>query len=139
MTKSLIIYIIDDDDIYQFTAMRIIETHQLAKKTFVFSDGEMAIKYLINNVGNKDNLPDIIFLDINMPIMDGWQFLEEYKLLKPKIEKKIQIYLVSSSLNKIDLNRAKDISEISDYIIKPVKSEKLIELIEDLEKKTGNI
>ncbi len=139
MTKSFIICIIDDDDIYQFTVLRAIETHELAKKSLVFSDGEMAIKYLINNAHNKDNLPDIIFLDINMPIMDGWQFLDEYKLLKSKIEKKIIIYLVSSSLNKVDLNRAKNIIEVSDYLVKPVKSDKLKSLIENLEKKTGSM
>jgi CheY-like chemotaxis protein len=133
MTKPFIICIVDDDNVYQFTTTRTIETHKLAKKILIFSDGEEAIKFLVDNLGNSETLPDIIFLDINMPIMDGWQFLEEYVMLKPKIGKKITIYMISSSVDPADLERAKKISEISDYIIKPINPEMLKEIIDALE------
>ncbi len=129
MTKPFIICIVDDDNVYQFTTTRAIETHKLAKKILVFSDGEEAIQFLMDNIANKEHLPDVIFLDINMPIMDGWQFLEEYVMLKPKIGKKITIYMISSSVDPVDLARAKKISEISDYIVKPINPEMLKEII----------
>lgn len=132
MTKPFIICIVDDDDVYQFTVTRTIETNKLAKKILIFSDGEEALNFLIDNIGKNEQLPDVIFLDINMPIMDGWQFLEEYVHIKPRIGKKITIYLVSSSVDPVDLEKASKINEISDYIIKPITPVQLKEIIEKL-------
>jgi CheY-like chemotaxis protein len=134
MSKPFIICIVDDDEVYQFTVTRAIQTQKLAKKILIFSDGEEAIQFLIHNVSNNEDLPDVIFLDINMPIMDGWQFLEEYVRLKPRIGKKITIYMVSSSVDSADLDKAKKISEISDYIVKPIKPDALRDIIAALEK-----
>ena len=78
MTKPFIICLIDDDDIYKYTITRTIKTHKLARKILMFSNGEEALEFMIDNVGNNQNLPDVIFLDINMPILDGFQFMEEY-------------------------------------------------------------
>jgi CheY-like chemotaxis protein len=133
MSKPFIICVIDDDEVYQFTVTRTIEVQKLAKKILVFSDGEQAIQFLVDNVANNENVPDVIFLDINMPIMDGWQFLEEFVRIKPRIGKKIIIYMVSSSVDPVDLERAKKIGELSDYIIKPVAPDKLKDIVEALE------
>ena len=133
MTKPFIICIVDDDDVYQFTTTRTIQAYKLAKKILVFSDGEEAIRFLSDNIALSSELPDVIFLDINMPIMDGWQFLEEYVKIKPRIGKKITLYMISSSVDPVDLERAKKISEISDYIIKPITPNQLVEIIDKLE------
>ncbi len=66
-----------------------------------------------------------------MPIMDGWDFLKEYVLIKPKLSKKIIIYLVSSSIHDTDIKRAKQIGEVTDYVIKPVTRDKFIEIFRD--------
>jgi CheY-like chemotaxis protein len=63
-----------------------------------------------------------------MPIMDGWQFLEEYILLQPTLGRKIIIYIVSSSISPEDIIRARKITAVTDYIIKPITKEKLIEV-----------
>jgi len=133
MKKPFIICIVDDDEIYQYTITKTIETYKLSRSILVFSDGEEALDFMIENVGNKKDLPDVIFLDINMPIMDGFQFMEEYVKLAPKVGKKITIYMVSSSVDPADIERAKKISEISDYIIKPINSNQLKKIINSLE------
>ena len=138
MSKPLIICIIDDDDVYQFTITKAIQKNSIVKKILVFSDGKEGIDFLIDNVANVEDIPDIIFLDINMPIMDGWQFLEQYVKLKPRVGKKVTIYMISSSVDPIDVKRAKAMSEISDYLIKPIKSEQVKEIIEKIKKENGN-
>jgi CheY-like chemotaxis protein len=67
-----------------------------------------------------------------MPIMDGWEFLEEYMLLSPELGRTITIYIISSSISPHDIAKAKSISLVTDFIIKPVSKEKLIEIFEKL-------
>ena len=125
--KVASVCIIDDDLIYQFLIKEEIEYTNMVSKIMFFNNGERALRFIENNLNKNemDILPDIIFLDINMPVMDGWEFLEAYKKIKPKVEKKIVIYMVSSSTDIRDLDRAKSISEVSDYIIKPVSGSQL--------------
>lgn len=134
MINSFIICVVDDDDIYKFTITRSIEFHKLVKKILMFSDGEEALNFLTRNVNDNSTLPDIIFLDINMPVMDGFQFMEEYSKLKPYVGKKVTIYMITSSVDPVDIDRAKQIGEISDYIIKPVDPDQLSAIVDTLEK-----
>lgn len=132
MIKDVKICIVDDDMVYQFTTQKTIENLNLAHKIIAFYDGEEAINFLLDNLNNVVELPDVILLDINMPIMDGFQFMEEYVKVKPKVGKKITIYMVSSSVDPVDIERANRISEISDYVIKPLKPGQLQSIIESL-------
>tara|TARA_R110002167_G_scaffold128570_14_gene310950 strand:+ start:854 stop:1270 length:417 start_codon:yes stop_codon:yes gene_type:complete len=132
MNNPLNICIVDDDDIYRFTLTKTLELLQLSDKIIVFSDGEEAFDFMLDNLKKTNELPDIIFLDIDMPIMDGFQFMEEYVKIKPKVGKKITIYMVSSSVDPVDIDRAKKISEISDYIIKPIRAGTLRSILEKL-------
>ena len=129
MTRLRTIWVIDDDDVFQFTITKIFKLLNLPEKVHVFSDGEKAIECLADNVTDEENTPDIIFLDINMPIMDGWQFLKEYVKIKPHLKKQVVIYMVTSSVDPRDITHAKGIKEISDYIIKPMSFEKVRELV----------
>ncbi|NRR92644.1 response regulator [Winogradskyella undariae] len=133
MNNHYNICVIDDDDIYQFTITKILESIKLSKKILLFSDGEEALDFMVNNLYNDDVLPDVIFLDINMPIMDGFQFMEEYVEIKHKLNKKIVIYMVSSSVDPVDIAKAKEISDVSDYIIKPIKAGQLRTIMAGLE------
>tara|TARA_R110002050_G_scaffold267266_2_gene408866 strand:+ start:12859 stop:13263 length:405 start_codon:yes stop_codon:yes gene_type:complete len=129
MNNQKVLWVVDDDDIYKYSINRALKTTDLASKIITFSNGEEAILFMIENLNQNENLPDIIFLDINMPIMDGFQFMEEYIKIKPRVGKKITIYMVSSSIDKADINKAKSISEISDYLIKPIRPEELANLL----------
>lgn len=76
---------------------------------------------------NDSELPDIILLDINMPIMDGWQFIELYSaLIEQHPTKEIKLYLLSSSIDLNDHKKAKALSAVNGFIIKPIKKEDLI-------------
>ncbi|MEP2671484.1 MAG: response regulator [Cyclobacteriaceae bacterium] len=134
MGKAVVICIVDDDDVYQYTVTRALKSDSLVKKILVFSDGEEALDFVTDNIGKVDDLPDIIFLDVNMPIMDGWQFMEEYIKLKPRVGKEITIYMVTSSVDPVDIEKAEKFREISDYLVKPIQPDQLRELVTSLEK-----
>ena len=125
--------VIDDDDIYQFLLKKELKHTNLVDKIQVFTDGQKAIEYFIENKESIELLPDVIFLDINMPIMNGWQSLEQFKQIQPKIAKEITIYLVSSSFDDRDINRSKEYTEVTDYIIKPVKRSNLLTVLREIE------
>jgi CheY-like chemotaxis protein len=130
MSSNTIICIIDDDDIYQFTISRTLEIQHAAEQILTFPDGEMAFQFITENLDTPARLPDVIFLDINMPVMDGWQFLEAYEKIKSELLKKITIYLVTSSIDPTDVERARTISSITKYLTKPINPDMLRGLIE---------
>lgn len=125
-----IICIIDDDEVYQYTATKSIKTSSVVKRVLVFNDGEEAFNYLNDNLGVREKLPDIIFLDINMPYMDGWEFMEQFVKIKPNLSKPITVYMISSSVVPDDIAKAKSISDISDYIIKPITQQMFREILD---------
>jgi CheY-like chemotaxis protein len=129
MDKNLLIAIVDDDTIFQFIAKRVLDSINSQNKTVIFSDGQDAIDFIHSNLNEMDKLPDIIFLDINMPVMNGWQFLNQYVEIKSKIKKEIVIYIVSSSKNPDDFIQAQDIHEVTDYIVKPINREKYMSIL----------
>jgi CheY-like chemotaxis protein len=125
-----LIAIVDDDEVHQFTLKKQIEFSGLSDEIIVFSDGEEVFKHFESNLNNPERIPDVIFLDINMPIMDGWDFVSEFKRLKSSLTKEVSIFMVSSSIREEDIRRAKGILEISDYIVKPISSQTLFNLIQ---------
>ncbi|MHA7865303.1 response regulator [Flagellimonas marinaquae] len=126
------VFVIDDDDIYQFTIAVTLRSIPAVGSTRTFSDGAEALEYIVVHQNDEDKLPDIIFLDINMPVMDGFQFMEEFVELLPSLKKSIKVYMVSSSMDPKDIKRAKRIDEISDYLIKPLNPADIKEIIANL-------
>lgn len=124
-----VIALVDDDKIFQLTALKTIKATAITDNILQFKNGEEAITYIKKNLTNARSLPDYIFLDINMPFTDGWMFLEDYETLKKNLPKPISIYMVSSSIDPSDIKRAKSNSNVKDYVVKPVTREKFIELL----------
>jgi CheY-like chemotaxis protein len=87
---------------------------------------------MIENAQKPDALPDVILLDINMPIMDGWDFLEWFKEFKENLVKAIPIFMVSSSIDWRDIEKAKSYEEVIDYMSKPLTDGNFFEIIHRL-------
>ena len=132
MNKEFIIAIVDDDEIAQFTLGKMIEKKEIAKQILSFSDGESAFDFVKLNMAQPALLPDAILLDLNMPVMDGWQFLDEFMKMKADLPKPILIYIVTSSVDEVDISRAKALDEISGYLIKPILPEHVKLIVEML-------
>jgi len=128
-SKTPIIALVDDDKVFQLTTLRTIQAAKLTDRILQFENGEEALSFLKEHAAESENLPDYIFLDINMPFVDGWMFLEDYATLKTGLKKNISIYMVSSSIDPRDVNRARGNKDVQEYIIKPVSREKLIQLL----------
>lgn len=129
MTKKIdTAYIVDDDSVYVFGLQKLISLRGLCKNVFVFQNGFEAVKHIESIAFANELLPDVILLDINMPVMDGWQFMDEFIKIEPSMGKKITIYMVSSSIEDDDLKRAKAISQITNYIVKPITLPQLTEI-----------
>jgi len=123
------VLLIDDDSIYQFVSCKTLEATGHANKIKVCSNGEEAYRFLEENMYNANELPDVILLDVNMPVMNGWQFLDAYQSLKPNLSKEIQIFLVTSSMNDQDKEYSKRYNCVQDYIVKPLAREKIAEIL----------
>ena len=127
--KPINIFVIDDDDIYQFTIGVTLKNIPQVGSINTFFDGAEALEHILAHQNDKDALPDLILLDINMPVMDGFQFMSEFIELLPELNKSIKIYMVSSSMDPKDMKKAKRINEISDYLVKPLDSKEVEEII----------
>lgn len=132
------IALVDDDSIFQLTASRMLRAAEEQTNVLQFSNGEEALRYLLLNAEQKDNLPDIILLDINMPHVDGWMFLNDYADLKKQLQKDIVVYMVSSSIDPVDMNRAKSNTNVKDYLIKPILRDGFQKLLTSLQGRSTN-
>jgi response regulator RpfG family c-di-GMP phosphodiesterase len=125
MGKLDCICIIDDDDIYTFLLKKTLVKSNICSNIKSFDNGLAGLEGIKTMIENKETLPDLILLDINMPLFDGWEFLEEFKKLKHLILKPISIYIVSSSISQADINKAKFNEEVIDFLTKPIESSKI--------------
>ena len=130
MKKVNITYIIDDDPIFVFTAQKMLKFEDFCYNFSVFHNGEDAINHLAPLMKANTDLPDLILLDLNMPIMDGWQFLDEF--IKIKTTKKVTIYIVSSSIDPVDFEKSQKYSQVKNFVIKPISEDKIKFIMEDL-------
>ncbi|WP_103070734.1 response regulator [Aquimarina sediminis] len=122
------IILIDDDKITNFINKRVIKRCDIDVPIKVNHNGPAALNYLKTmccKSADKFPRPGIIFLDINMPGMDGWSFIDEYKKLSSVKKEKIIIAILTTSANPDDEKTAKKIPEINMYIKKPLTVEKL--------------
>jgi CheY-like chemotaxis protein len=124
--------IVDDDEAFVFLTREIVEETDMVNNISVFGNGLDALNFIQQNKNNSNELPEIILLDLNMPVMDGWQFLERYCTMTSELAKPIAVYICTSSISPDDVAKAREISAVSDYIVKPVTTDNLKLMISGL-------
>lgn len=128
MDKIKQVMVIDDDSINNIIFKKIADLCEFAEEVITFISAVDALDYL-KNVSEKGlTPPNIIFLDIRMPIVNGWEFLDEFEEINPELFSNTAIYMLTSSSEQSDINRSKNYQQISDYIVKPLVTEKLREI-----------
>lgn len=126
--ESFHILIIDDDEINNFIAAKLIGKIEPKATVSTCVNGLEGINFVKNKLNNQDEFPDIIFLDINMPVMNGWEFLEEFELIKNDIKKKVSINMLSSSVYNDDISKAETFATVNKFISKPLTVDKIKDL-----------
>ena len=124
------VFIIDDDPIHQRIAQIMISKHNLFDEYFSYTDAQKALDFLQENKNNKEALPDVILLDLNMPVLDGWDFLEIFETLIKEFKKNIRVFIVSSSVDEKDLLRSKLYVTVKGFISKPLSPDIIRSIIE---------
>ena len=114
------VFIIDDDPIHQRIAQIMISKHNLFDEYFSYTEAQKALDFLEENKKNEESLPDVILLDLNMPVIDGWDFLETFETLVKEFEKNIRVFIVSSSVDEKDVLRSKSYVAVKGFISKPL-------------------
>lgn len=125
--SNKVICIIDDDPIYQILINKIIALSKTECEVMRFKNGKEALDNFTRNI--HKNLPEIILLDLEMPIMDGWDFMTEIDKL---LTDDTAIYIVSSSISYEDKEKAKTFPKVRGYFSKPINSDKIMEITEHL-------
>src|ERR1700760_751823 len=130
-TRAVSILLVDDDEINNFISIKLIRKALFNTDITACLNGKFAIDQLVEmQRKGADKLPDYILLDINMPIMNGWEFLDEYKRLGLDPLGKTKIFIISSSVFSNDINKARSYPIVKDFISKPLNVEKIKELFE---------
>ena len=119
------VLLIDDNDIDNFINERMITTNFFSNRVIVKNSGESALNYLRENAEIDNNLPQVIFLDLNMPVMDGFAFLSEYESLSDKVKTNCKVIVLSSSISPEDINRASTNPLVVKYVNKPLNEKYL--------------
>ena len=129
--KFKTVMLIDDNEIDNLINQKMIEAAAIADNIYTHTGAKSAIEFLKNmeKLDVADNvLPDVIFLDIDMPLMDGFQFLDEFEKLTNVAKGKCKIVMLTSSINPQDFNRSKKYENVKQYINKPLSHESIVQL-----------
>ncbi len=130
-TKLNCILLIDDDEATNFLHKIVIEETGCAEKTVAVQSGEEGLNFLNRKENGEFPQPDLILLDINMPGMNGWEFMEEYKKLDVAQKGKFILVMLTSSPNPDDRLKAESIDLIDDFKCKPLTEEMITEILKN--------
>ena len=122
--------LIDDEEIFNFIQSEVIHLHNQSNEVMMFASGAEALLYIKNLISQNESLPDFVLLDIRMPNMNGFQFLDELMKFDLQLFNKTKIYLLSSSIDERDIKKAADYPLVNGFKGKPLSEE----IINDINK-----
>ncbi|MDO8316089.1 MAG: response regulator [Flavobacterium sp.] len=125
------VMIIDDNAIDLYISSRLISKHLFGKKVLQYFLAQEALKYLQDNLKNSTALPQIIFVDIYMPGMSGFEFMEAYDKLPMALKNHCRVYIISSTIDCVDISRAQSDKNVVAFHVKPINKEILDSIITD--------
>jgi len=123
------ILLVDDDSVFNFINSTVISSAGLASEIQTAQNGEEALTFFNHPVSHKKGIPEVVLLDLNMPIMDGFEFIQAFQRLDFPGKDKVIIIVVTSSMNPDDIRRAKSFG-IKHYLTKPISEEGIQTAIE---------
>lgn len=123
------ILLVDDDDVTNFLSREMLRLYMASPIIDIAVNGQEAIDYLLIRANDLDSLPNLILLDINMPIMDGWDFLAEFDKIKRPGFEKINIIMFTSSVYYEDIDRARTYATVKNIYSKPLDEQKISEIV----------
>ncbi|WP_411029099.1 response regulator [Spongiimicrobium sp. 3-5] len=132
MNKIKISCIIDDDPIFVYGTKRMMKQIDFCEDIMVYVNGQEALDGLTNLKKKGGNLPSVIFLDLNMPIMNGWEFLDDFLQILDNGQDKVTIYIISSSVDPLELDQVKNYSIVRNYILKPLTPQDLKNVLKEV-------
>lgn len=119
MTFCKTVWLIDDDEISNLLTEKTLEINNFSSQVRSFTNAQEALAELKVST-RPEALPDFIFLDLNMPVLSGWDFLETYRKLSEEVKKNCTLYMLSSSINLADIDKAKLYEDVRDFFHKPL-------------------
>lgn len=131
MTQLNLILLVDDDDTTNYLNKRLLDRMEVANEIVTVTNGEEALQFLHECAANRQPLPDLMFLDIKMPVMDGFEFLETYHQLPDNLKKSIVVMMLTSSASFYDLERLKQYSTVQRHISKPLQEAHVREILQE--------
>ena len=126
------IWIIDDDVLFIMITRNNIRKSGVTCITEDFNNGKDALYEIKERVMVGEHIPNILLLDLNMPLIDGWDFLVEFKSIPLESRKNIKIYICTSSIDPKDLERAEAITEVTSFLEKPINTELIQKIVTSL-------
>ncbi len=131
-TNNFQFVVIDDDTINNMVCKAAIKAATGGMTASCFNNPVEALSYFENEFGTVQKAGvTVVLLDINMPEMNGWEWLEKYSMLPQKVKEHVIIYILSSSVNPTDIDHARSNDLVKDYLIKPLSKAKVLNLIEE--------
>jgi CheY-like chemotaxis protein len=127
------VIVLDDDKIQHFIIKKMLAKNEKFNDTIYTDNGKSVLNFLIDHKREESVLPQLLFIDINMPVMNGWRFLDHLASIYTDLKRPPLVYIISSSIDPRDIKRSHKYSFIQSYLIKPISFKTLETIVNKIE------